>query len=158
MNHGNDEVLDHLNNLIEVNKNAEAGFLNAAKNIRNSELETQLNDYARQHAKFAAELQDEVTRFGGDPSHGNTASGALHRGWMDVKAALTGHSAGPILSSCESGEDSVLAAYDGAEADISTGKTFSLLQKQREQVTAFRTRLNRLVGEIKDGVEFPQNE
>lgn len=154
----NDKVVDHLNRLIEVNKNAEAGFLNAAKNIRNSELDTQLNDYANQHAKFAAELQDEIARLGGNAGSAGTTGGALHRGWMDLKAALTGHSAGAILSSCEGGEDSALAAYDDAEADLSSGRTFSLLQKQREQITAFRTRLNRLVGEIKDGVEFPQNE
>ena len=77
---------------------------------------------------------------------------------MDLKSALTGNSAGAILSSCESGEDSALAAYDQAEADISTGQVFTLLQKQRQQITAFRTRLERLVGEIKDGVEFRKNE
>jgi uncharacterized protein (TIGR02284 family) len=158
MPNANDKALDHLNNLVEINKDAEAGFLNAAKNIKNSELETQLGDYAKQHAKFGAELQAEITRLGGSATNDGTAGGALHRGWMDLKAALTGHSAGAILSSCESGEDSALAAYDSAEADLSTGQTFSLLQKQREQITAFRTRLNRLIGEIKDGVEFPQNE
>jgi uncharacterized protein (TIGR02284 family) len=154
----NDEVLDHLNDLIAINKNAEAGFLNAAKNIRNSELETQLDEYATRHAKFAAELQSDVERLGGNPANTGTAGGAAHRGWMDIKSALTRHSAGAILSSCEGGEDSALAAYDGALADISTGQTFSLLEKQRQQITAFKTRLRRLLDEIKDGVEFPHNE
>jgi uncharacterized protein (TIGR02284 family) len=154
----NNKLVDHLNDLIAINKNAEAGFLNAARNIRNSELETQLTDYASRHGKFLTELQDEVVRLDGSPTHEGTAGGALHRGWMDLKSALTGHSAGAILASCESGEDSAMAAYDGVLADIGTGQTFSLVQKQREQITAFRTRLQRLVGEIKDGVEFPQNE
>lgn len=154
----NSKVLDHLNHLIEINKDAEAGFLNAAENVRNTELETTLAGYAKQHAKFAAELQSDVARLGEKPRETGTTGGALHRGWIDLKAALTGHSPKPILTACESGEDSALAAYADAEADISTGQTFSLLQKQREQVTAFKTRLGRLIGEIKDGVEFPKNE
>jgi uncharacterized protein (TIGR02284 family) len=152
------DVLDYLNHLIEINKDAEAGLLNAAENVRNSELETTLTGYAKQHARFAAELQSEVQRLGGKPERSGTAGGAVHRGWIDLKAAITGHSPKPILSACESGEDSALAAYADAEADIPTGQTFSLLQKQREQITAFKTRLWRLVGEIKDGVEFQKNE
>lgn len=152
------EILDHLNHLVEINKNAEAGFLNAAENVKNSELESQFTGYAKQHAKFAAELQKEVEHLGGNPPDHGTVGGAIHRGWMDVKSALTGHSAAAILSTCASGEDSALAAYADAEADISSGQVFSLLQKQREQVVAFRTRLDRLVGETKDGVDFQKNE
>ncbi|HEX4748186.1 MAG TPA: PA2169 family four-helix-bundle protein [Bryobacteraceae bacterium] len=154
----NNNLLEHLNHLVEVNKNSEEGFLNAAKNIKNSELETHFTDYSRQHARFAAELQREIAKLGGKPPEQGTTSGAVHRGWMDLKAALTGNSAGAILSSCESGEDSALAAYDQAEADIGTGQVFTVLQKQRQQITGFRTRLERLAGEIKDGVEFPKNE
>ena len=86
------KVLDHLNHLIEINKDAEAGFLNAAENLKNSELETTVAGYAKQHAKFAAELQREVERLGEKPEKGGTTGGALHRGWMDLKAAVTGHS------------------------------------------------------------------
>jgi uncharacterized protein (TIGR02284 family) len=151
-------IRDHLNRLIEINKDAEAGFLNAAENIRNSELESQFAGYAKQHGKFAADLQEQVERLGGNPPDSGTVGGALHRGWMDLKSALTGHSAAAILSACENGEQSAEAAYADAEADISTGQTFTLLQKQREQIRGFRTRLTRLVGETKDGVEFPKNE
>ena len=154
----NNRLLDHLNHLVEINKDAEDGFLNAAKNVKNSELESQFTDYARQHARFAAELQAEIEHLGARaPDHGTTG-GALHRGWMDLKSALTGNSAETILSSCESGEDSALAAYDQAEADIGTGQAFSVLQKQREQITAFKTRLHRLIDQVKNGVEFPKNE
>jgi uncharacterized protein (TIGR02284 family) len=151
-------VLALCDHLIQINKDAEAGFLNAAKNIKNSELESQFRNYAKQHAKFATELQNEVERLGGKSSDSGTVGGALHRGWMDVKSALTGHSAAAILSACENGEQSAEAAYDDAERDISTGQTFALLTKQHQQITAFRTRLTRLVGETKDGVEFPKNE
>lgn len=153
-----DKYVEHLNHLVEINKDSEEGFLNAAKNIKNSELESQFTEYARQHARLAVELEREIAKLGGNPPEHGTTGGAVHRGWMDLKSALTGNSARAILSSCESAEDSVLAAYDLTEADISTGQVFTLLQKQRQQITSFHTRLARLVGELKDGVEFPENE
>jgi uncharacterized protein (TIGR02284 family) len=107
--------------LVAVKKNLEEGFLNAAKNIRNSELESQLIDYARQLARFADEIQQEIVKLGGNPPEHGTVSGEVRRGWVDLKSALTGNSAGAILSSCESGEDPALAAYDQAKADISSG-------------------------------------
>jgi uncharacterized protein (TIGR02284 family) len=154
----NNKVLEHLTRLVEINKDAEAGFLNAAENVKNSELESQFAGYAKQHAKFAAELQSEVERLGGDPPDSGTVGGAIHRGWMDVKSALTGHSAAAILGACENGEQSAQAAYADAEGDISGGQTFTLLTKQQQQITAFRTRLARLVDEMKDGVDFQKNE
>lgn len=154
----NSNVLEHLNRLVQVNKDAEAGFLNAAGNVQNSELETQFANYAKQHGKFAADLQKEIERLGENPPDSGTVGGAVHRGWMDVKSALTGHSAAAILSSCEDGEQSAQAAYADAMADISRGQTFTLLEKQRQQVTEFRTRLARLVDETKDGLEFQKNK
>jgi uncharacterized protein (TIGR02284 family) len=141
--------------LVAVKKNLEEGFLNAAKNIRNSEPTHRLR---RQHARFANEIQQEIVKLGGNPPEHGTVSGEVRRGWVDLKSALTGNSAGAILSSCESGEDRALAAYDQAEADISSGHVFTILQKQWQQITSFSTRLQQLIGEVKEGVEFPKNE
>jgi uncharacterized protein (TIGR02284 family) len=154
----NKNVVEHLHRLVRVNKDAEAGFLNAAENVRNSELETQFTSYAKQHGKFAAELQQEAERIGEDAPDSGTVGGAVHRGWMDLKSALTGHSAASILASCEDGEQSAQAAYADAMADISAGKIYTLLEKQRQQITAFRTRLARLVDETKNGLEFKKNK
>ncbi len=154
----NSDIAKQLNHLVEINKDAEAGFVTAAENVKNSELESQFAGYAKQHAKFAEELQREVDRLGGNPPETGTMQGAIHRGWMDLKSALTGHSAAAMLSACENGEQSAEAAYADAEDLISTGQTYTLLQKQKQQIVAFRARLCRLVGETKNGVEFPKNE
>lgn len=154
----NNDLATYLNHLVEINKDAEAGFLTAAENVKNSELESLFAGYAKQHAKFAAELQNEVERLGGKPPDSGTVGGAVHRGWMDVKSALTGHSAAAMLSACENGEQSAESAYLDAEDTIPSGQTHTLLHKHCEQITAFRTRLVRLIGEIKDGMEFQKNE
>lgn len=150
--------IDQLNVLVHINKDAEAGFRTAAQNVKNSELETLLTGYAKQHAKFAAELHEEIKHLGGNTSDSGTFGGALHRGWMDLKSAVSGHSATAMLTSCESGEESAESAYLGAVDSNPTGHTHALIDKHLEQIKAFRTRLARLVGETKDGVEFQKNE
>jgi uncharacterized protein (TIGR02284 family) len=153
-----EDVIDQLNHLIGINRNAEDGLRGGAKTVRNSELETLFANYATQHAKFAGELQQEVKRLGGTLSDSETFAGALHRGWMDVKAVLSGDAAASILKSCESGEESAEIAYTNVVDSNITGQTHTLIGKQQQQIRGFRTHLARLVGETKDGVEFQKNE
>lgn len=151
-------MIDHLNHLVHINKDAEAGFRTAAENVKNSEIETLFRKYATQHGKFAGELRDEIERLGGSPSDSGTLGGTLHRSWMDVKATLAGHSAGSMLRSCATGEESAEAAYAEAADPNPTGRAHTLIEKHREQISGFRARLNKLVGEIKDGIDFQSNE
>ena len=148
----------HLDNLAAVNKDAEAGFLHAASNVRNTETESLFNGYAKQHGKFATEIEAEVERLGWSPSDSRTLGGSIHRGWMDLKAALTGHSVRAMLTSCQSGEQSAESAYLDAVNDIKSGQTHTLIEKHLQQINEIRTHLASLVGEVKDGVEFPTNE
>jgi uncharacterized protein (TIGR02284 family) len=59
-------------------------------------------------------LRDEVRRLGGEPAEAGSITGSLHRGWMGLKAALTGDDDRAILDECERGEESALAAYRAA--------------------------------------------
>lgn len=154
----NDATIDHLHHLASVNQDAEAALRTAAENVKNSEVESLFIGYAKQHAKFLAELETEIERLGGKRSDSGTVGGAIYRGWMDLKSAVTGHSAAAMLSSCESGELSAEVAYtDVAKAHLS-GQTDALIEKHRQQIMGFRTRLARLLEEAKRGVEFQKNE
>ncbi len=152
------DTIDQLNHLVRINKDAEAGFRTAAENVKNSELETLFTGYAKQHLKFATELQEKIRHLGGNTSDSGTLGGALDRGWMDFKSTLSGHSATAMLKSCESGEESAESGYLDAAGSHPTGQTRALIDKHLEQIKAFRTRLARLVGETKNGVEFQKNE
>ncbi|MGA8027853.1 MAG: PA2169 family four-helix-bundle protein [Bryobacteraceae bacterium] len=151
-------TIDQLNHLVHINKDSEAGFRTAAENVKNSEIETLFAGYAKQHAKFVTELQNEIERLGGSASDSGTLGGALHRGWMDVKSAISGHSAASMLSACENGEQSAEAAYAEVADSNPTGQTHTLISKHREQIRGFLARLRRLTGETKNGVEFQNNE
>jgi uncharacterized protein (TIGR02284 family) len=57
------------------------------------------------------ELQDLVRVYGGDPETSGGLGGALHRRWIDIKSAITGHDNKAILNECERGEDIAVASY-----------------------------------------------
>jgi len=107
----NGDVIATLNGLIETCNDGEKGFRTAAEGLSNGDLATLFLNYAEQRASFAAELQAEVRRLGGDPDTGGTAMGAVHRGWIDIKAAATGRDEGAVIAEAERGEDAAVKAY-----------------------------------------------
>ena len=107
----NDHVISVLEKLIETNRDAQEGFRDAAEHIKDLEVRNLFNRISTTRAEFAGELENEVIRLGKhNPNRTATTGGALHRRWIDLKAAMGGgdHS---ILSSVESGEDSAKKAY-----------------------------------------------
>lgn len=115
----NDEVIATLNNLVETCKDGQNGFRTAAEGIKNSELTTLFNTYSQQRAQFAAELQSEVRRLGGEPEETGSTAAVVHRGWINIKSAVTGEDEAAVISECERGEDSAVEAYEEAlETDL----------------------------------------
>ncbi|MBB5036034.1 PA2169 family four-helix-bundle protein [Prosthecobacter dejongeii] len=111
-------TLSTLNNLIETLKDGQEGFRAASEDIANSELKTVFSQYSLQRSKFAGELQSLAHSLGeSDPADSGSVAGALHRGWIDLKAALTSRDDHAVLSECERGEDSAVAAYRKAMDD-----------------------------------------
>jgi len=113
----NDNVISCLNNLIETCKDGQDGFKTAAEGVDRSELKTLFYEFSQQRATFAGELQNEVRRLGGDPEKSGSVAASLHRGWIDIKSAVTGHDDNAIIAECERGEDSAVRNYKDALTD-----------------------------------------
>lgn len=107
----NPDTISILNGLVETCKDGEKGFRTAAEGVSNRELATLFLNYAQQRASFAAELQAEVKRLGGDPETGGTALGAVHRGWIDIKSAVAGKDEAAVIAEAERGEDHAVKQY-----------------------------------------------
>ena len=107
----NSDVISALNGLIETCKDGEKGFRTAAEGIANGDLATLFLNYAEQRASFAAELQAEVRRLGGDPEDAGSAMGAVHRGWIDIKSAVAGKDEAAVIAEAERGEDHAVRDY-----------------------------------------------
>ena len=113
------EVISTLNGLIETCRDGQEGFRAAAEGVQSAELRGLFQDYSRQRARFAGELQDEVRRLGGDPERTGSLAATLHRGWMGLRAALEGGDERAVVSECERGEDVALNTYRSAlDADM----------------------------------------
>lgn len=109
-----EDVISTLNNLIETCKDAQQGFQTAADGVKNSELKTLFHTYSQQRAQFVAELQEEVRRLGGDPEQTGSVVASLHRGWINIKSAVTGEDEGAIIKECERGEGLSVKTYEDA--------------------------------------------
>ena len=129
-----EDTIAHLNRLIETSKDGELGYRTAAHHVRNPQLQSIFEDYERQRANFARQLQAEVERLGGEVGESGSLSAAIHRGWIDVKSALSGGDGWAILAACELGEAAASAAYEKVlDMDIS-GPIRLTVSHQAQQV------------------------
>ena len=132
----NDNIVSVLNTLLETCRDGENGFRNAAENVRNPALNARFLEFARERAGFADELSREVQRLGGTPASGGSASGALHRGWMDVKGAVTGRDDSSLIAEAERGEDVAVTTYRRALDQLLPAQTKAIVERQAVRVKA----------------------
>ena len=103
---------DTLNALIETCRDGARGFQLAADHVGSQDLKAFFTNTARQRERFAAELLPYAQRLGGGQDADGTAVGALHRGWMMVKDAMTNYD-----------EDAVMV--EAARGDAAAGNTYA---------------------------------
>src|ERR1700761_7858200 len=128
-----------LNDLIEINNDRVAGFEKAMADIKdeNSDLKSLFQEYAGQSRQFSQELTALVTSEGGEAETGTSASGGLHRVWIDVKSIFGASDREGILNEAERGEDAIKKAYQDAlsEGELS-GDVQSTISNQAQQINA----------------------
>jgi len=130
------------NDLVEINKTGSQGYQDAAEGVTSPQLKSELTRLAQQRAQFAAELTQHASQQGLNVTEGNTveglltdAAGAVHHGWINLKAAITGHSDSAILGECETGDAVALKAYETAlQLDGLSAQAKSVLEQQHSQV------------------------
>jgi uncharacterized protein (TIGR02284 family) len=128
-------VTSLLNDLIETSKDGEKGFRTSADDVKDPELKQVFMRRAEDCARGAQELQAIVSRLGEEPERGGSVAGAMHRGWVNVKASITGKDDLAILEECERGEDVAKAAYRKALEDAGLPADIrAVVQKQYDGV------------------------
>ena len=123
-----------LNDLVETSKDGEKGFRTAAEDTKNGELKKLFLGRAQDCATGAVELQQQVAALGGKPDEGGSVAGALHRGWVNLKAAVTDRTDLAILEECERGEDVAKAHYRKALEEALPDDVRKVVQKQYDGV------------------------
>jgi len=116
-----DSNVSVLNDLIEVSRDGEEGFRKAAEDAKNPELKTLFSSRATEIGAAVRELQSQVAALGGKPEDHGSMAGALHRGWLSLRTAITDRTDLAILEETEKGEDVAKQKYSEAlqETDLS---------------------------------------
>lgn len=123
--------------LLAINHTSVKGYEEAAEGVKSPELKSQLSTFSQQRAQFASELQ----RFGAQANDSTVegvvteAVAAVHRGWINLKSAITGQSDAAILGECETGDATALKAYETALANSDLpADAKTVLQRQHGEI------------------------
>ena len=132
----NDEIESALNELIETSKDGEKGFMKAAKDAHDASLKATFTEGARRCREGAQELQDLVRSLGGDPEKSGSLAGAMHRGWVSIKEAVSKRDDKAILEEVERGEDYAKAEYKKALERALPANLRAVVERQYRGVMA----------------------
>lgn len=148
----NNDALKALNSLVETCKDGEKGFKTAAESVDNPQLKTELTRFAQQRADFRSELESCMKQIGGSPEETSSlsgvameAAGAVHRGWINLKSAITGHDNKAILNECENGDAAALKAYESVMSSSEIPINLkNVIKKQHDEIEAAKTAISSL--------------
>lgn len=137
-----------IEDLVETLEDGRKGFSEAAEKLSedgHTQLAEQMREFSDQRARFSNELREMARSAGAELDEEGSAAGALHRGWMDLKAALTGDDPHAILAAAEAGEDHAVGEYEDAlEDDGLSGEFRDLVVRQADEVRRAHDRVRDL--------------
>jgi len=114
MEANNKDTVAVLNDLIATCKDGVEGFKSAADAVKNPTVKTLFITRVTAIEQSALDLQAAVRRLGGDPTDSGHAAASLHRGWMNIKSAVSGKDERAIIEEAVRGEDTAVAHYRDA--------------------------------------------
>lgn len=140
----NQQIVSTLNGLIEISRDGAEGFRTCAEDANDEALKLYFENRAQSCEEAVRQLSAEVRRQGGDPDRGGTLTGALHRTWLDIRAALTNRDNVAVLEECERGEAAAVVAYENALRQELPGEVRALLDQQYEGAKRNHDRVRQL--------------
>jgi uncharacterized protein (TIGR02284 family) len=138
------ETTSLLNDLIQTLRDGQEGFKQAAEAVKDPQLKSLFTEYSQQRLRFATALQSQVQSLGQETETSSSAAGALHRGWINLKSAVTGGDDHAILAECERGEDSAVEEYKKALDDDLSPSLYELVSRQYTDIKAAHDRIRNL--------------
>ena len=131
-----DKVIDLMEKLIETCRDGQKGFLEAAEHVKDPQLKAFFNEHSLERGQFAGDLENELVHLGKhSPKREGSTVAAVHRGWLDLKAALGGGDSS-ILSSVEAGEDNAKKQYTEAQQEKLPANIREIVERQSQRVRA----------------------
>lgn len=109
-------TVEVLNDLIQASKDGEQGFRQCAEHAKDPQLRQFFAIRARMCGTAATELQRLIPAPNDRIETSGSGTGAMHRGWVNVRTALSSDDDKVVLEECERGEDMAVREYRRALA------------------------------------------
>lgn len=110
----NERTAEVLNELTQFVNDRIEGYKTAAQDTKDPAHKAYYNDLVNQSRQFSNELNSTISKVGGETQHETTMKGKLYRGWMNVKAGITGKDEQAIIDANLYGEEWAQKAYNDA--------------------------------------------
>jgi uncharacterized protein (TIGR02284 family) len=139
-----DDLIDALQDLVECCKDGEYGFRTSAEQASSGELKSLCMQRAEDCRRGADELNEQIRSLGGKAEDSGSALGAVHRGWVSVKSAMSTQDDKAILEECERGEDNAVARYRKAMKQQLPEPVRHIVERQAQAVQRNHDEIKRL--------------
>jgi uncharacterized protein (TIGR02284 family) len=147
-----DKAYRAINDLVETCKEGMKGYETAAGSVDNPQLKSELSRISQQRAQFVNDLQTQALQVGIHPRGDNTlegaameVAGAVHRGWINLKSAVTGHDSQAVLKECENGDAAALETYAQALSVSNLPPVLKdVIEKQQAEILEAKNRITSL--------------
>lgn len=140
----NRKVISVLDRLIAASRDSEKGYNSAAHDVSSPELKKLFDSYLKERNRFTTELLEEVHRLDQPAERSGSWLGDVHRGWLNVMAALRQQYAGVVINECERSERSAARVYVQALKKSLPPEVRSLIEKQYARIQEAQARLRTL--------------
>lgn len=136
----NKETVDILQELLQKNYDAEAGYKQIMQKTEDSLLKNWLQIKAKQRSQFANELDNLIRDLNATPVTDGTLLGSAHRAWIDIKTTLSSNTDEAILQECIRGEQASVDEYEKQLEKVSNYSNINNLIYS--QLISIKTALN----------------
>jgi uncharacterized protein (TIGR02284 family) len=137
-----EEIGNKLNDLLEKNYDAEAGYKLAKDKVQSPRAKDFFGQQAQERYNFGHELKTELKSFGQEPDKGTSVGGDVHRAWMNIKATFTSDNEESMLEEAIRGEKTALEDYNTVINDNTLpASTKSVLTKHRDNIQSALTKV-----------------
>lgn len=133
-----------LNELLEMARDGEQFYRDAADKVANPALRGTFRQMAEVRQRLMNDLADHVTARGEQPSAHRTLGGRSRQAYADALAALRPHHEAVYIGQLEAAEDRLLAAYERALDKAETDSVRDILARHLLTVRAAHDRMRAL--------------
>ena len=148
----NDRVASLIVEVAKRCRDSEEGYRTAGVDARDPDLQRQFQQLSRERASMAAELDELIRKYGGEPPAAEgSLLGAAHRMFTDIRSALSRDDRHGVLAEVARGESAAEQSYDVYKTEGLPQDVRDVLKRHHDRVRATRDRYRQMSGQMRSG-------